>query len=53
MTSTPKRDDMEVVANQEHWNNMLDRLMAAHERKAKRRAIDDDQWDREHGDLNQ
>jgi hypothetical protein len=52
MASTPKRDDMDVIANQEHWNNMLDRLMAAHERKAKRRAIDDDQWDQEHEDQN-
>jgi hypothetical protein len=39
------------VANQRYWNDLLDRRMAALERKEERRAIDDAEWDSRHEDL--
>jgi hypothetical protein len=35
------------------WNKLLDRRMAALERQEQRRSIDDDEWDRQHGSVNQ
>jgi len=38
--------------DQNYWNRLLDRKMAAFERKEQRKLIDDDQWDHTHQDMN-
>jgi hypothetical protein len=38
------------VLSQRYWNSLLDRRMAALERREQRRAIDDDEWDIRHED---
>ena len=41
-----------TAVNQRYWNNLLDRRMAALERREQRSMIDDDQWDHTHQDMN-
>ena len=41
------------VADHSYFVDLLDRRMAALDRIEQRRSIDDDEWDRQHGDINQ
>lgn len=41
-----------LLVDQGYWNTLLDRRMRVLERKAERRAINDDEWDRIHEDVN-
>ena len=41
-----------LVADQEYWNDFLDRRMAVLERRERRRAVADDEFDKLHEDVN-
>jgi hypothetical protein len=41
-----------LIVNQEYWNGLLTRRMAAFERKERRATVSDDQWDDTHQDMN-
>jgi hypothetical protein len=43
---------MPPVVDQEYWNALIRRRMAALERKEQRSAISDDEWDHTHQDMN-
>jgi len=41
-----------TVADQGYWNDLLDRRMAALERKEQRSTVSDDEWDNTHQEMN-
>ena len=41
------------IINQRYWDNLLDRRMAVLERKERRSTINDEEFDKTHGDINQ